>query len=263
MKPLLPLLLGLTLASCTKEEFSPDRTKTFSINSSTNGATYDIQVGLPEHYAPQAGTYDVIYVLDGEEIFDHVALNCQEIGGQQAVRNTLVVGIGYGNDRALDYTPSVTAEVGGGAESFLLFIQHELIPRMESEFGADTTRASRTILGHSFGGLCGAYAFTDHNELFGNYLLLSPSLWYDDELVLGLEQEHRDTNRHRNQLVFLGLGELENSGNMQAPFQAFHDRLKDHYPSMALARHLEPGLDHRGSEKPNIIEGLKFYFANR
>ena len=57
------------------------------------------------------------------------------------------------------------------------------IPRLENEYGADTLRIKRTILGHSFGGLCGAYAFTNYNRVFGNYLLLSPSLWYADEVV--------------------------------------------------------------------------------
>jgi len=263
MKPLFLILLVLVFASCKKEDLSPDRTREFSIHSITNGATYNIQVGLPENYSPQTQKYGAIYVLDGEEIFDHVAQNCNTISGDRSTSNTLVVGIGYGNDRAFDYTPSVAAEGGGGAENFLLFIKNELIPRMESEFGADTLRRSRTILGHSFGGLCAAYAFTNHNAVFENYIVLSPSLWYDDEIVLGLEQDHRDTNRADDQLVFLGMGELENSGRMLAPFQAFHERLRDHYPSMAIKRHLEPRLGHRGSEKPNIIEGLRFYFENR
>lgn len=263
MKPLFLILLVLAFASCKKEEFSPNRTKEFSIHSITNGATYVIQVGLPENYDPQTQKYGAIYVLDGEEIFDHVSLSCNTISSDNASSNVLVVGIGYGNDRAFDYTPSVAAEGGGGAENFMLFIKNELIPRMESEFGADTLRKSRSILGHSFGGLCAAYAFANHNEVFENYIVLSPSLWYDNEIVLGLERDHRDTNKGNHQLVFLGLGELENEGRMHAPFQAFYERLRDNYPSMALERHLEPHLDHRGSEKPNIKEGLKFYFENR
>ena len=263
MRTLLPILLVLAFASCKKEEFNPNLTREFSIHSITNGATYDIKVGLPEDYSPQTQKYGAVYVLDGEEIFDFVALNCNTISGDHSTSNILVVGIGYGNDRAFDYTPSATGEGGGGAENFLLFIKNELIPRMESEFGADTLRKSRTILGHSFGGLCASYAFTNHNAVFENYIILSPSLWYDDGLVLGLEQEHRDTNKLDHQLVFLGLGELENSGQMLATFQAFYERLRDYYPSMALERHLEPHLGHRGSEKPNIIEGLRFYFENR
>ena len=104
-----------------------------------------------------------IYVLDGEENFDFVAENCNRISGEFATSNVLVVSIGYGNDRAVDYTPveggGGAVNGGGGAEKFMLFIKNELIPEMENEYGADSSRINRTILGHSFGGLFGAYAF--------------------------------------------------------------------------------------------------------
>ncbi len=81
----------------------------------------------------------------------------QRISSDFAAANVLVVGIGYGNDRAVDYTPveggGGAVKGGGGAEKFMLFIKNELIPKMENEYGADTSRMSRTILGHSFGGL--------------------------------------------------------------------------------------------------------------
>ena len=50
----------------------------------------------------------------------------------------LVVGIGYGNDRTVDYTPTKTNDGEGGAEEFMLFIKNELIPKMENEYAADT-----------------------------------------------------------------------------------------------------------------------------
>jgi predicted alpha/beta superfamily hydrolase len=263
MKKLFPLLLILALISCKKESFSPGLTKEFSIQSVSNGATYDIKVAVPQDYSPETKKYAAIYVLDGEEIFSFVAEKCQKISTGYSTSNVLVVGIGYGNDRADDYTPTETDEGGGGAEKFMLFIKNELIPRIESDYSGDPSRNSRTILGHSFGGLCATYAFTNHNDVFGNYIMLSPSLWYDNEIMLRLEQEYRNLNTSNHQLVFLGLGELENEGRMLAPFQAFYLRLQNNYPDIIIKSHLEPHLDHRGSEKPNITDGLNFYFQNR
>ena len=218
-------------------------------------------------YTPDTQKYAAIYVLDGEEIFDFVAEKCSSISTDLATSNVLVVGIGYGNDRAVDYTPveggGGSVNGGGGAGKFMLFIKDELIPEMENEYNADSSRASRTILGHSFGGLCGAYAFTNYNNVFGNYILLSPSLWYADEIVFRLEQENRNINKSNHQLVFLGMGEMENTGQMLAPFQAFYKLLQNNYPDIKIRSHLEPHLSHRGSENPNIIEGLNFYFLNR
>jgi predicted alpha/beta superfamily hydrolase len=261
MKRIFLVLVIISIVSCKKEVFSPDLTQSFSIQSVSNGAEYDIKVALPQNYSPNT-QYAAIYVLDGEEIFDFVAKNCSEISNDFSTSNVLVVGIGYGNDRSLDYTPTEADEGGGGAEKFMLFIRNELIPKIESDYGVDTVRKSRIILGHSFGGLCGTYAFTNHNKVFGNYIILSPSLWYDNEIMLKLEEENRNNNKNNHQLVFLGLGEFE-MGRMLTPFQAFYQRLQINYPDMIIKSQIEPGLSHRGSENPNILEGLNFYFQNR
>ncbi len=263
MKKILPILLILAIAACQKEEFTAELTIAFSIESTASSATYPIKVGLPENYSPETQTYAAIYVLDGKENFDFVAENCKKISSDFSTSNVLVISIGNGNNRVDDYTPSKTKEGGGGAEKYMQFIEHELIPVIESEYAVDTLRSSRTILGHSFGGLLGAYAFTNHNTVFGNYILLSPSIWYDNEIMLKLEQESRSINANHHQMVYLGQGKLENNGRMLAPFEAFYQRLRNNYPGIALQRHLEPLLDHMGSKNPNILKGLHFYFQNR
>ena len=206
----------------------------------SNGAKYDIQVGLPQNYNPNE-KYAAIYVLDGDENFDFVSEHCNKISSDFSTSNVLVVAIGYGNDRSMDYTPTVADEGGGGAEKFMLFIKNELIPKIESDFNADTLRKSRIILGHSFGGLAGAYAFTNHNNVFGNYIILSPSIWYDNEIMLRLEKENRNVNKNNHQLVFLGLGEME-MGRMLAPFQAFYQQLQINYPDIIIRKQIQEDL---------------------
>lgn len=253
----------LVTVSCSPEEFSPGLTKTFTIQSTSNGGKYDIQVALPENYSPTHEKYATIYVLDGEMDFDFVANNCREISSREAVQNAIVIGIGYGNDRSIDYTPTRVGSNTGGGVQFLAFIESELIPRIERDFAADTTRSSRVILGHSYGGLFGACALAVNNELFGNYILLSPSIWFDNEVALQLEKGYRANNLDRDQLVFLGIGDLENSGRMQAPFEAFYQVLRDNYTNTRLSKNRVKNLDHVGSKKPNIVKGLNFYFQNR
>lgn len=259
----MPFLLVLMLASCQKEESIPFLSDEFSINSVSTGATYTINVALPQQYNPATQTYATIYVLDGEENFKFVAENSARISRELSTSNVLVVSIGYGRDRAIDYTPSRANEGGGGADQFMLFIRDELIPRIESEYSADTSREDRVILGHSFGGLLAAYAFTNYNTMFGNYLMLSPSIWYDNEIILQMEQDNRGSIRNRHQLVYMGLGELERGGRMLAPFQAFFQVMENNYPGIAIEKKLQPHLDHQGSKNPNIIDGLNFYFQNR
>ena len=257
------IMLLSFLQSCKKEVFSPELTRDFSIQSTANGATYDIKVGLPANYDPSAEKYATIYVLDGEENFDFVSNQCKEISDKNAVENVLVVGIGYGKDRSIDYTPTKISSVTGGALEFLNFIETQLIPEMEEQFGVDTARSSRVILGHSYGGLFGANVFCVDNELFGNYILLSPSLWFDDLISLQLEADYRQHNKDRSQLVFMGIGAAENLGRMQAPFEAFYQTLRDNYSAIQLTKNREENLDHMGSKDPNIVKGLNYYFQNR
>lgn len=263
MKNIVTILLILTIASCKKEVFNPALTRQFNIQSTSNGATYTIKVALPENYNISEKKYSAIYVLDGEEDFDYVANQCTQISNTYNQSNALVISIGYGNNRAVDYTPTRVNGGGGGAEKFMLFIKNELIPLVEERYGADTTIKSRVILGHSYGGLFAAYAFTNFNTVFGNYLILSPSLWYDNEVLFRMEQNSRGINNNSHQLVFMGIGGKESSGRMQAPFEGFYQRLVHNYPAIKIVKHIEYGLDHMGSKKPNISEALSFYFQNK
>lgn len=256
-------LLTIVLGSCSEEEFNPSLTRKFSVESASNGAIYEITVGLPASYGQSDSQYSAIYVLDGEDNFDLVANNCGQISASSGVQNVVVVGIGYGRDRSIDYTPTKVSAVTGGGAEFMQFIQSELIPRIEQDFDVDTTAAGRVIIGHSYGGLFGACVLAVNNSLFGNYILLSPSLWFDNEVTFDFEKATRLNNQNRPQLVFMGIGEMENAGRMQAPFEAFFQVLKDNYTNIKLSKNSEPNLSHIGSKDPNTIKGLTYYFQNR
>lgn len=257
------ILLLFLLSSCTKELFNSGITKEFTLQSSANGATYNIQVGLPYNYNPGAEKYETIYVLDGKEIFGFVANRCREISDNYGVKNVLVVSIGYGKDRSIDYTPTKISSITGGAPQFLNFIKTQLIPKMEQDYHADTSRESRVILGHSYGGLFGGYAFCVNNKVFGNYLILSPSFWFDNQVALQMERDNRTTNRNRKQLVFMGIGENEETDRMLAPFETFYQSLRNNYTNIKLEKNIEKNQNHMSSRNPNIIRGLEYYFQNR
>ena len=104
------IMMMFLLGSCKKEVFNSGVTKEFTLQSVANGASYDIKVGLPANYNPSIEKYATIYVLDGKEIFDFVANKCKEISENHADKNVLVVSIGYGKDRSIDYTPTKVSQ---------------------------------------------------------------------------------------------------------------------------------------------------------
>ncbi len=260
IQTLIALVLAI-LTGCKEESFNPALTQQFRLVSTT-GVGYEIKVAMPSTVDPSK-RYAALYLLDGDDIFDVAAKQCTAIASGNGQDNVFVVSIGYGNSRDLDYTPTKTGPDTGGAHAFLAFMRDQLIPEMEQRYPVDTTRNSRVILGHSYGGLFSAFAFAVDNDVFGNYIILSPSLWYDNEVALMMEKANRPAIQSQSQLVFLGQGEMENSGRMQAPFEAFYQVLATQYTQIYLARHLEKDLGHIGSRNPNIALGLEHYFSHR
>lgn len=257
------IMVFVFAASCKKEKFTAGTTREFSLKAANYGATYDIKVGLPDNYNSAGAKYATIYVLDGKEIFGTVGNQCKQISDSYGTQNVLVVSISYGRDRSIDYTPTKVSSVTGGAPEFLQFMEKQLIPSIQQQFHADTSRSSRTILGHSYGGLFGAYAFTKHNEVFGNYIMLSPSLWFDSMITLQYEKDNRAANKLNKQLVFMGIGENEEKDRMLAPFATFTQMLSENYPGIKLIYNVESKEGHMGSRSPNITKGLIYYFKNR
>lgn len=252
------------LNSCTKDEiFTNGDTKEFALQAAAYGATYNIKVGLPSNYNPLGEKYATVYVLDGKEIFGFVANRCREISDQLALKNVIVVSIGYGRNRSIDYTPTKVSSVTGGAPQFLNFMETQLIPKMEQDFNADTSRDSRVILGHSYGGLFAGYAFAVHNNVFGNYIMLSPSFWFDNGVALQMEKDNRNSIKGKKQLVFMGIGGAEEKDRMIAPFEIYHQALRDNYNNIKLEKNLENNTGHMDSRNPNITKGLTFYFKNK
>lgn len=131
---------------------------------------------------------------------------------------------------------------------------------MERQFAADPDRTGRVLLGHSLGGLLVAHAFVAQPDLFGNYLMLSPSVWYDDAIVLHTEEDRRDDLTSQKHVVYVSHGELE-------PAQLFTamlaDRLERHYPGSRVNFDVIRRRNHSSSANPAIRAGLASYFENR
>jgi uncharacterized protein len=271
MKNLLGLLT-IVLAfftSCQKEKLLSSTVDTFSINSVNTNSTYTIQVGLPEGYTASK-KYETVYLLDGESQVDiqgstpfaHTVNECQSKSQLYGKQNCIVVGIGGSDFRERDYTPTPTSGVtnGGGAEKYTQFLENELIKKIQKQYSVDTTAKSRLIIGHSLGGLFTTYLYVKRPKLFSNYLTLSPSLFYNNDLIMTYEKDTRSQLKTNTNLVFIGFGELETLIGIYA--QEWYFRLSTYYPNNKIMVHKNAHF-HTSSELDNISMGLDFYFKNK
>ncbi|GAB4162647.1 MAG: alpha/beta hydrolase-fold protein [Winogradskyella sp.] len=166
--------------------------KTIRIKSQLLDETRDLNIYLPMNYSQDSlKTYPVIYLLDGskDEDFIHISGIVQfgSFSWINMIPESIVVGIGN-VDRKRDFTYPSQNELdqnefptSGKSDKFISFIEKELQPYINSEF---KTTEIKTIIGQSLGGLLATEILFKKPELFDNYIIVSPSLWWDDEKLL-------------------------------------------------------------------------------
>ncbi|REC53790.1 alpha/beta hydrolase [Chryseobacterium piscium] len=146
-----------------------------------------LNIYLPQNF-DKTKSYPIIYLLDGSmnEDFIHVTGLVQFFNQMYSMPETIVVGIGN-IDRKRDFTFHTDLKdlqkdypTTGHSDKFINFLEKELKPYIESQFKTTDTY----IFGQSLGGLLATEILLKKPELFNNYFIISPSLWWDDESLL-------------------------------------------------------------------------------
>jgi predicted alpha/beta superfamily hydrolase len=165
-----------------------------TIRSQALGQDRLLNIILPQGYhADTAASYPVLYVLDGsaDEDIIHVAGAVQFASFPWIawLRPCIVVGIAN-VDRKHDLThPTTIAKdkadfpTTGGSEAFLRFVGDEVVPFIAANY---RTSDQCTLIGQSLGGLFATEVLLRRPALFQHYLIVSPSLWWDNGSVLQL-----------------------------------------------------------------------------
>ncbi|MBI1268305.1 MAG: alpha/beta hydrolase [Cryomorphaceae bacterium] len=144
--------------------------------------------------ASDVEVYDVIYLLDGtlDQDFMHIAGLVQFFTMMYKMPPTLVVGIAN-VDRKRDFSFPTTNEklkadfpTTGGSEKFISFIESELQPEIERLYA---TSGRKMLIGQSLGGLLATEIIYKKPEMFTDFLIVSPSIWWDDHSLKTIERK--------------------------------------------------------------------------
>ncbi|MCP9769067.1 alpha/beta hydrolase [Lacihabitans sp. LS3-19] len=132
-----------------------------------------------------------MYLLDGskDEDFIHIAGIVQfgSFSWINMIPESIVVGIvnvnrkrdfSYPSKNKLDLKELLTS---GKSGNFIQFLEKELQPFIDSNFN---TNNAKTLIGQSLGGLLATEILFNKPDLFDNYIIVSPSLWWNDEKIL-------------------------------------------------------------------------------
>lgn len=155
----------------------------FVVESTRLGRQFHIYVRLPADMAETPGArYPVVYLLDGDSLFPHLASNHLFLTYDDALPEAIVVGIAYGgfepavNRRGYDFSaPAEDARADqGGADAFLDFLRTELLPEVERRYPADPGK--RVLFGQSRGGHFVLYSAFVDPDLFWGRIASNPTL---------------------------------------------------------------------------------------
>lgn len=202
----------------------PSQIETAILQSKITQKNYRIYSSIPQVSAPNSG-YPVIYMLDAHLTFPIAAYFSQLLLKLGMITPIIVVGIDYSDEsqwaklRASDYTPPHNAkpireaclkgeDIGGHAGQFLQVINNEIKPVIEQKYTIDKTK--QALFGHSYGGLFTLYVFLTKPDSFNYYFAASPSIWWDDHVILQkLETFIKQPTNSQNISLIISVGELE------------------------------------------------------
>lgn len=173
-----------------------------------------INIYLPEGYKPNDTLhYPVIYLLDGgaDEDFIHTVGLVQYNNFSWINRVPLSIVVGIANtDRKRDFTFPSQVETekkrypsSGGSAKFIEFIEKELQPYIEKNY--KSTRG-KTLIGQSLGGLLASEILFEKPQLFDQYIIISPSLWWNDGSLLKENPAWLNENFTSKKKIYIGVG---------------------------------------------------------
>lgn len=196
---------------------------------------------LPPDYSESKRRYPVIYMHDGQNLFDDKTSYVGEWKVDEVLNKLyeetgvglIVIGIeNDGENRVKEYTPWTHEKYGGGkGKEYIEFIVNVLKPFVDSNYRTKPQAKHTALIGSSLGGLISYYGGLEYPNVFGKIGALSTSFWFSKSIF----QLTKEKGNLRKTRIYLLVGAKE-GGSM--------------VPDMHIAKDL---LLETGFKKQNLI----------
>jgi len=224
---------------------------------------------LPHDYHRTDKRYPVLYLQDGQNLFDdHAPFGSWGVNkrlavmAEQQTADIIIVAIDHAEkDRIAEFTPSYKTTIGvGEGKKYVRFLADTLKPYVDKHFRTLPDQADTGIGGSSMGGLISIYAGLMYPEVYGKLMIFSPSLWVAPNI-------HFQTIRFQSPYpsrIYLYAGGKESS-NMVPNVQRLKRAIEENGASdsrIAFKLSIDPegvhNEEHWGREFPKAVEWLFF-----
>lgn len=173
--------------------------------------TRRVWIYLPECYAECTKRFPVLYMHDGQNVFDDATSYSGEWGVDEYLdslgineKQCIVVAIDNGGGRRLnEYCPydfeltgiaaSSKSNKGEGKE-YVDFLVKTLKPFIDKNYRTAKNKANTAIAGSSMGGLISLYAVLKYPRVFGAAGVFSPAFWVAPEIFDDIKAKGKKVN---------------------------------------------------------------------
>ena len=198
------IVVNFVVTACHRDLKDPrDRFYTIGIKESIHSKILDEErpffVYVPPYNKESPTKFPVLYLFDGEAHFHSVSGLVQILGTgvnqTRIVPEFIVVAIPNPNieERRKYLSP-------GKGDDLLKFIQTELVPYIDKSY---PTNSSRTLVGHSLGGLMTIQALYTMPETFDAYIAIDPSLWWDNRVLMKPADSIFSTKKFHSKFLYI------------------------------------------------------------
>jgi metallo-beta-lactamase class B len=199
---------------------------------------------LPPGYASDSARYPVLYMHDGQNVFDNATSFVGEWGVDETLdslhalgdKGAIVVAVDHGGSKRFDeYSPWKNAKYGGGeGDEYVDFLVKTLKPYIDSRYRTLSDRRNTGIAGSSMGGLISLYAAIRYPDVFGRAGVFSPAFWVAPEAYAQV----RDAGALKNdlRLYFVSGGQEAATGEEAGVYVKDQERMVDALLAAGLRR---------------------------
>lgn len=175
-----------------------------------------LYIMLPKNY-DESSVYPVLYMHDGQNLFDKAYYSNESWGVYEAFRDHLlpeciVVGINSCDTRSDELVPVSfnygEQQAGGNSVAYYDFITKELVPYIDQTYKTISNQSGRYLMGSSFGGVSTTYAMCKHNDVFSRFGLISNAYFVIQDYIEDLVKTSDLTNVEK---VWMDVGDSEAS----------------------------------------------------
>lgn len=169
-------------ADCSFELFMKE------VRYKTSSYPRDIYVYTPADYKNSTQRYPVLYMHDGQNLFDpsraflgktwNALSTLNKLIKAKIISPIIVVAIDNTPDRMNEYVPERKGR------EYLSFIQNQIKPLIDNSFRTKKEAKYTAMMGSSLGGLISLSAGLSHSNVFGVVAALSPSIWWNNRSIL-------------------------------------------------------------------------------